>query len=92
MLWFQCDKENSSNDGNINFTQIEVADESNDEDVSSHVESFEKKLRWFETQTKVCNATQLLTIKNFCDLAAKKIWDPQMLKETVNCVHFYLNK
>ncbi|KAK1123329.1 hypothetical protein K0M31_008947 [Melipona bicolor] len=48
MQWFQCDKDNSSDEDNINFTQIEAADESNDEDVPSHVEafeSFEKGLR-----------------------------------------------
>ena len=31
MQWFQCDKDNSSYEDNINFTQIEAADESNDE-------------------------------------------------------------
>ena len=61
----------------MNFTEIEAADESNDEDLLSHVEafeSFEKRLRWFEAQQK-CNSTQLLTIKSLCDLATKKIWD-----------------
>lgn len=54
---FQCDEDN--NEDNINFTQIETADKSKDEDVFSHVElfeSFEKGLRWFEAQQE-CNST-----------------------------------
>ena len=38
--WFWCDKDNSSDEDNINFMQIEVPDESNDEDVPSRVEAF----------------------------------------------------
>ncbi|XP_043797718.1 jerky protein homolog-like [Apis laboriosa] len=67
MQWFQCDKDNSNNEDNINFTQTEAVNESNDEDMSSYVEvfeSFEKGLRWFEAQRE-CNSTQLVTIKNF---------------------------
>ncbi|XP_006622876.1 tigger transposable element-derived protein 2-like [Apis dorsata] len=67
MQWFQCDKDNSNNEDNINFTQTEAVNESNDEDMSSYIEvfeSFEKGLRWFEAQRE-CNSTQLVTIKNF---------------------------
>ena len=65
MQWFQCDKDNSSDEDNINFTQIEATDESNDEDMPSHVEafeSFEKGLGWFEAQQK-CNFTHAVHTK-----------------------------
>ena len=42
MQWFQCDKDNSSDQNIINFTKIEGADKSNDED-SKHLSHLKKE-------------------------------------------------
>ena len=42
MQWFQCDKDNTSDQNNINFTKIEAADKSNDED-SKHLSHLKKE-------------------------------------------------
>ena len=40
MQWFRCDKDNTSNEYYINFTQIEAVDGSNNKDVPSRVKAF----------------------------------------------------
>lgn len=82
--WFRSNENtsfvtmNTVNNTLNSHIEQEKCDESDIEDVPSHSEAFEaieKALRWSEKQTE-CNSTQLTVLKNLCDLAARKIWDP----------------
>lgn len=46
MKWFHRDKD----DNNGNFAQMEIANESGNEEVPSHTVAFEKELQWFEVR------------------------------------------
>lgn len=66
---------------NILNCNVEIAEECNESDgenVPSHFEEFmalKKGLIWLEAQ-KESSCTQLIILKNLCNLAAKKVWNP----------------
>lgn len=57
---------------------MEITNKSDKEEIPSRTEAFvtvEKGLEWFEME-KECNSMQFLALKQFYDLATKKILDP----------------